>query len=93
MSASQVLPPFKIGGTFAAPRPEIDATALAGSALALGANLLAGEGDSLIRSWPSGCRAMLAAYEADKTRSVEAKGSAKEQGKVVLDRLKGLFGR
>jgi hypothetical protein len=93
LSASQVLPPFKIGGTFAAPRPEIDATALAGSALALGASLLAGEGDPLIRSWPSGCRAMLAAYEEDKTRSVEAKSSTREQGKAVLDGLKGLFGR
>ena len=93
MSASQVLPPFTIGGTFAKPEPMIDAAELAGHVVNLGADLLAGETQTTGRVWPKQCRAMHELYEKAETQPKQDIESVKKTGKEAIKSLKGLFKR
>jgi uncharacterized protein involved in outer membrane biogenesis len=92
-SASQVLPPFKIGGTFANPEPMIDAAEFAGRVVDFGADLLAGETQTTGGVWPKECRAMHELYEKAETQPEQPIESVKKAGKDAIKSLKGLFKR
>jgi uncharacterized protein involved in outer membrane biogenesis len=107
LSASGVLPPFKIKGPLDAPEAEIDSAALAGMAVDLGASLLEDDKDrdrKPARPRPVGCKQLLARYEQEQaergsTADVARRAAgdlgdeAGKTGKKLFKKVKGLFGR
>jgi uncharacterized protein involved in outer membrane biogenesis len=108
VSASGVLPPFKIKGPLDAPEAEVDATALAGMVVDLGASLLGDKKDDRERApdrpRPVGCVQLLARYEQDQAergssadvgrRTADDLGDkAGKSGKKLFKKMKGLFGK
>lgn len=87
LSASGVLPPFKLKGTFASPKVGIDAAAAAGRAVDFGAALLSGKKQGNASS-PSGlgCRELYAGY-------MEAKAKRGSSADVAIDAISRLGGK
>ena len=103
VSASSVLPPFKIEGTLAEPDPKVDAMALGGKLVDVASLTMKGRGTGVAITAPHGtarCKQVLARYEKSlqdreetKTKTAAAARTAGKETKKTFGRLRGLFKR
>ena len=103
VSVTQVLPPFRVGGTLASPEPGLAVGAVAGRILDLSASIVTGttsKATAAASEGPERCRQLLASYARNKVESAATRKRAvtqhgdlgKEGRKAVKQFRKFLFG-